>query len=75
MLFDRFLSVTRGMTTLLVSHRLSSVRHAERIVVIDSGGILEDGSHDELMALNGQYAQMFSLQASRFAAAGAEGAS
>lgn len=73
MLFDRFLSVTRGMTTLLVSHRLSSVRHAERIVVIDSGGILEDGSHDELMALNGEYARMFSLQASRFAAAGAEG--
>lgn len=73
MLFDRFLSVTRGMTTLLVSHRLSSVRHAERIVVIDSGGILEDGSHDELMALSGEYARMFSLQASRFAAAGAEG--
>lgn len=72
-LFDRFLSVTRGMTTLLVSHRLSSVRHADRIVVIDSGGILEDGSHEELMALGGEYARMFSLQASRFAAAGAEG--
>jgi ATP-binding cassette subfamily B protein len=74
-LFDRFLEVTRGMTTLLVSHRLSSVRHAERIVVIgpadgDRGAIVEDGSHDELMAVGGAYAQMFTLQASRFAAAG-----
>ncbi len=74
-LFDRFLEVTRGMTTLLVSHRLSSVRHAERIVVVgaaggDQGAIVEDGSHDELMASGGAYAQMFTLQASRFAAAG-----
>ncbi len=74
-LFDRFLQVTRGMTTLLVSHRLSSVRHAHRIVVLDSGGdgrgaIVEDGSHAALMAAGGAYAQMFGLQASRFAAAG-----
>jgi ATP-binding cassette, subfamily B, bacterial len=74
-LFDRFLEVTRGMTTLLVSHRLSSVRHAERIVVVgaaggDQGAIVQDGSHDELMAAGGAYAQMFTLQASRFAAAG-----
>jgi ATP-binding cassette, subfamily B, bacterial len=79
-LFDRFLEVTRGMTTLLVSHRLSSVRHAERIVVIgaadgDRGAIVEDGSHDELMATGGAYAQMFTLQASRFAAAGSDAAS
>lgn len=75
-LFDRFLAVTRGMTTLLVSHRLSSVRHAERIIVIGSadggqGAVVEDGSHAELMAARGAYAQMFTLQASRFAAAGA----
>jgi ATP-binding cassette subfamily B protein len=74
-LFDRFLEVTRGMTTLLVSHRLSSVRHAERIVVVggaggDRGAIVEDGSHEELMAAGGAYARMFTLQASRFAAAG-----
>nr|WP_238342489.1 ABC transporter ATP-binding protein [Actinopolymorpha rutila] len=78
-LFDRFLEVTRGMTTLLVSHRLSSVRHADRIVVIGptddpartGTGIIEDGSHEELMAAGGAYARMFSLQAARFAAAGA----
>ncbi|MGW5365719.1 ATP-binding cassette domain-containing protein [Actinopolymorpha pittospori] len=78
-LFDRFLDVTQGMTTLLVSHRLSSVRHADRIVVIGptndptrttGTGIIEDGSHEELMAAGGAYARMFSLQASRFAAAG-----
>jgi ATP-binding cassette subfamily B protein len=69
-LFDRFLQVTRGMTTVLVSHRLSSVRHADRIVVIDDGRIVEDGSHAELMESGGLYAGMFSLQASRFASAG-----
>ncbi len=68
-LFDRFLRVTRGMTTVLVSHRLSSVRHVDRIVVIDGGRIVEDGSHEELMRRGGRYADMFSLQASRFAAA------
>jgi ATP-binding cassette subfamily B protein len=68
-LFDRFLSVTRGMTTVLVSHRLSSVRHADRIVVIEDGRIVEDGSHDELLARGGRYAGMFTLQASRFASA------
>jgi ABC-type multidrug transport system fused ATPase/permease subunit len=71
-LFDRFLDVTRGVTTLLVSHRLSSVRHADRIVVIDEGRIVEDGSHAELLATGGRYAAMFTLQASRFAAAGGE---
>ncbi|MGI8768900.1 MAG: ABC transporter ATP-binding protein, partial [Propionibacteriaceae bacterium] len=71
-LFDRFLDVTRGMTTLLVSHRLSSVRHAERIVVIDDGRVVEDGSHEELLALGGRYAEMFTLQASRFASASGE---
>ena len=74
-LFDRFLEVTRGMTTVLVSHRLSSVRHADRIVVIDDGRIVEDGSHDQLLQRGGRYADMFTLQASRFAsAAGLEGA-
>lgn len=74
-LFDRFLEVTGGMTTVLVSHRLSSVRHADRIVVIEDGRIVEDGSHNELLARGGRYAAMFTLQASRFAsAAGLEGA-
>ena len=66
-LFERFLEVTRGITTLLVSHRLSSVRHADRIVVVDGGRVVEDGTHDELLRAGGRYAEMFSLQAERFA--------
>lgn len=65
-LFDRFLDVTRGVTTILVSHRLSGVRRADRIVVVAQGQIVEDGSHDELMTRDGRYASMFRLQAERF---------
>ncbi len=71
-LFDNFLAVTRGMTTILVSHRLSSVRHADRIVVLDHGRIVEDGTHADLVAQGGRYARMFALQAERFAMAGAD---
>jgi ATP-binding cassette, subfamily B, bacterial len=66
-LFDRFLELTKDVTTILVSHRLSSVRHADRIVVIDGGRVAEDGTHGELMARGGLYARMYSLQAERFA--------
>jgi ATP-binding cassette subfamily B protein len=69
-LFDNFLTVTRGLTTILVSHRLSSVRHADRIVVLDGGRLVEDGTHDELVAAGQGYARMFALQAERFALAG-----
>ncbi|MEV0284698.1 ABC transporter ATP-binding protein [Kribbella sp. NPDC050820] len=66
-LFDRFLDMTAGVTTILVTHRLSSVRHAERIVVLDpERGIVEDGSYDELMAADGVFAGLFRLQAGRF---------
>ena len=68
-LFERFLRVTRGVTTILVSHRLSSVRHADRIVVIDGGRVVEDGTHDELLRAGRAYARMYSLQAERFALA------
>ncbi|MBV9109996.1 MAG: ATP-binding cassette domain-containing protein [Gemmatimonadetes bacterium] len=67
-LFERFLEVTRGVTTVLVSHRLASVRHADRIVVIDGGRVVEDGSHDQLIRRGGRYAGMYALQAARFAA-------
>jgi len=67
-LFDRFLEVTRGVTTVLVSHRLSSVRHADRIVVLDGGVLVEDGTHEQLLAAGGRYADMFRLQAALFAA-------
>ena len=77
-LFGRFWQVTRGATTILVSHRLSSVRHAERVVVIDraAGGgrrVVEDGTHDQLVAAGGSYAKLFRIQAARFAAAGMGG--
>ncbi|MBE1609849.1 ATP-binding cassette domain-containing protein [Actinopolymorpha pittospori] len=66
-LFEQFLEVTRGVTTILVSHRLSSVRHADRIVLLDGAHVVEDGTHEELMTAGGGYATMFTLQASRFA--------
>ncbi len=66
-LFDQFLDLTRGLTTILVSHRFSSVRHADRICVLQDGRVVEQGSHDELVQSGGRYATMFALQASRFA--------
>jgi ATP-binding cassette subfamily B protein len=66
-IFRRLLEATRGVTTILVSHRFSTVRQADRICVLDGGQVAELGSHDELMAAGGQYATMFTLQAARFA--------
>jgi ATP-binding cassette subfamily B protein len=67
-IFERILAATRGVTTILVSHRFSTVRLADRIAVIEHGRVAELGSHDELMALGGRYRTMFDLQASRFGA-------
>ncbi len=65
--YDRFLELTRGVTTIVISHRFSTVRRADRIVVIDEGRIVEDGDHASLLANRGRYASMFALQAARFA--------
>lgn len=62
-IFDRFRELSRGRTTLLISHRFSTVRMADRIVVIEQGTLQEDGSHDELMQRGGRYASLFLLQA------------
>jgi ATP-binding cassette subfamily B protein len=64
--FDSFLDVTRGVTTLLISHRFSTVRRAHRIVVLEGGRVVEDGCHVALLRLRGRYASMFALQAQRF---------
>ena len=64
--FDKFVDVTRGATAVLISHRFSSVRHADNIVVLAGGRVIEQGSHEELLAADGRYAELFRLQAERF---------
>jgi ABC-type multidrug transport system fused ATPase/permease subunit len=72
-IFDRILASTRHCTTILISHRFSTVRQADRICVLEQGKVIELGTHDELMALGGRYHTMFDLQAQRFGEAEAEG--
>ena len=67
-IFDRILSATRNTTTILISHRFSTVRHADRICVLEHGRVIELGTHEELIELGGRYRTMFDLQASRFTA-------
>jgi ABC-type multidrug transport system fused ATPase/permease subunit len=67
-IFERILAATRECTTILISHRFSTVRHADRICVLEEGKVRELGTHDELMALGGRYRTMFDLQAQRFGA-------
>jgi ATP-binding cassette subfamily B protein len=66
--FDHVLAATRQVTTILISHRFSTVRHADRICVLEHGRVIEHGSHDQLMAHGGRYRTMFDLQAKRFQA-------
>ena len=73
-IFERILAATRHCTTILISHRFSTVRHADRICVLEHGRVIELGMHEELMALGGRYRTMFELQAQRFhVAEGEEG--
>ena len=73
-IFDRLLRETRNCTTILISHRFSTVRHADRICVLEHGRVIELGTHDELMAMSGRYRTMFDLQAQRFTTGEDEGA-
>jgi len=69
-LFARFTELAGEVTTVLVSHRLASVRYADRIVVLADGRVREDGTHADLMAAGGRYAAMYALQAERFVTTG-----
>lgn len=64
--FTKFRELTRGKTAVFISHRFSTVRLADRIFVIENGSIIESGSHEELIALNGRYAELFNLQAEAY---------
>ncbi|MFF4505684.1 ABC transporter ATP-binding protein [Streptomyces sp. NPDC001401] len=66
--FRRLVERRDAVSTVLISHRLSTVRFCDRIVLLDGGRITEAGSHDELMTLGGEYARLFKIQAERFAA-------
>ncbi len=65
-IFERLLAATHGCTTILISHRFSTVRRADHICVVEHGRVVEQGTHDELIAARGRYCEMFELQASRF---------
>ncbi len=73
-IFNRLLAATRHCTTILISHRFSTVRQADRICVLEHGRVIELGTHDQLMALGGRYRMMFDLQAQRFNVSEEEGA-
>ena len=65
-IFERVLTASRHCTSILISHRFSTVRLADRICVMDGGRVVELGTHAELISLGGRYRTMFELQASRF---------
>jgi ATP-binding cassette subfamily B protein len=64
--YEEFIANARGRTTLLISHRFSSIRHADRIVVLEHGRVIEDGTHQSLLEQGGRYAGLYHLQARRF---------
>jgi ATP-binding cassette subfamily B protein len=65
-LFERFRELTHGKATLLISHRFSTVRMADRILVLEHGRVVEQGTHESLVALGGRYAELFALQAAGY---------
>ena len=64
--FQRFRDLSRGKTAILISHRFSTVRMADRILVLENGRVVEAGAHEDLVAAGGRYAELFELQASGY---------
>jgi ATP-binding cassette, subfamily B, bacterial len=64
--FERFSKLVKGRMSMVISHRFSTVRMADRIVVLDKGSIKEEGSHQELITMGGLYAELFNLQAAGY---------
>ncbi len=65
-MFERFKGLSDGRTAVLISHRFSSVRMADRIVVIEGGQVVEEGTHEALLTRGGRYAELFELQAAGY---------
>ena len=65
-IFNQFDALSRDKTTIFVSHRLSSATTASKILVLEGGELVEEGTHNELMALGGKYHTLFSTQAKRY---------
>ncbi|MGR7944346.1 ABC transporter ATP-binding protein [Paenibacillus sp. M.A.Huq-81] len=67
-IYDNFAKLCEGKTTIMISHRLSSCRHSDRIFVMKDGEVIEQGNHEQLMRIGGRYKEMFELQAKRYIA-------
>jgi ATP-binding cassette subfamily B protein len=65
-IYSRFAELTAGRLTIFISHRLASVKMADHVLFLKDGRLTEKGSHDELMARQGDYYQMYSVQAARY---------
>jgi ATP-binding cassette, subfamily B, bacterial len=72
-IYNKFLDLTAGLTSVVISHRFSTIRRSSRIIVLDGGHVIEDGSHEQLLAADGPYARMFRKQAMRFSSGGLDG--